>query len=46
MSEYRVDKTEVDKVKEGEELTKVSLCEIFFANFVKQYFNFNILYLL
>ena len=31
MDEYRVDKMEVDKVKEGEELTKVSLCKIFFA---------------
>ena len=29
MDEYRVDKMEVDKVKEGEELTKVSLCKIF-----------------
>ena len=47
MDEYRVDKMEVDKVKEGEELTKVSLCKIFFANFVdKKYFNFNLLYLL
>ena len=47
MDEYRVDKMEVDKVKEGEELTKVSLCKIFFANFVdKKYINFNLLYLL
>ena len=36
MSEYRVDKMEVDKVTEGEELTKVSVCKIFFANFFKK----------
>ena len=36
-----MDKTEVDKVKEGEELTKVSLCKIFFANFVKKKVTFN-----
>ena len=29
VDEYRVDKMEVDKVKEGEELTKVSVCKIF-----------------
>ena len=36
MDEYRVDKMEVDKVQEGEALTKVSVCKIFFANFVKK----------
>ena len=48
MDEYRVEKMEVDKVQEGEELTKVSVCKIFFANFVKKklHFNFNLLYLL
>ena len=32
VDEYRVDKMEVDKVKEGEELTKVSVSKICFAN--------------
>ena len=46
MNEYRVDRMEVDNVKEGEELTKVSVFKISQFQISILIFNSNLFYLL